>query len=58
MTTVGFGSGSFSSENARNGRSKKRKQNLVRHSLLETLEARQLMTVGRNWSGSNLMREL
>ena len=46
MTTVGFGSGSFSSENARNGRSKKRKQNLVRHSLLETLEARQLMTVG------------
>ncbi|MFN7841606.1 MAG: dockerin type I domain-containing protein [Pirellula sp.] len=46
MTTVGFGSGSFSSENARNGRSKKRKQSLVRHSLLETLEARQLMTVG------------
>ncbi|XZE21695.1 GEVED domain-containing protein [Pirellulaceae bacterium SH449] len=46
MTTVGFGSGFFSSEKARNSRSKKRKRDMVRYSLLETLEARQLMTVG------------
>ncbi len=45
MTTVGFGSGSFPS-NTRNSRGKKRKQLLVRRSLLESLEARHLMAAG------------
>ena len=46
MTTVGTGSGSFSNNNPRNNRSKKQKQRLVRRSLLETLESRQLLAVG------------
>lgn len=46
MTTVGFGSGSFSSKNPRSIRGKKRKQLRVRNSLLETLEARHLMAAG------------
>ncbi|XZE33033.1 GEVED domain-containing protein [Pirellulaceae bacterium SH501] len=46
MTTVGTGSGSFSSNHPRKDRSKKRKQLLVRRSLLESLESRQLMAVG------------
>ena len=50
MTTVGFGSGSFPS-NTRNSRDKKRKQLLVRSSLLESLEARHLMAVGPHLAG-------
>ena len=46
MTTVGFGSGSFSSKNPRSIRGKKRKQLRVRNSLLESLEARHLMAAG------------
>ena len=50
MTTVGFGSGSFPS-NTRNSRDKKRKQLLVRSSLLESLEARHLMAAGPHLAG-------
>lgn len=46
MTTVGTGSGSFFSNNPRNARGLKRKHQLVRRSLLESLEARHLMAVG------------
>jgi len=46
MTTVGFGSGSFSSNNPRNTREIRRKKQLVRSSLLESLEARHLMAAG------------
>ncbi|MEQ1825450.1 MAG: pre-peptidase C-terminal domain-containing protein [Pirellula sp.] len=46
MTTVGFGSGSFFSNNPRRTRGVKRKHQLVRRSLLESLEARHLMAAG------------
>ena len=46
MTTVGFGSGSFSNNIPRKERGKKRKQLHVRRSLLESLENRHLMAVG------------
>jgi hypothetical protein len=46
MTTVGIGSDSFFSNNPRKSRGAKRKQQLVRRSLLESLEARHLMAAG------------
>jgi GEVED domain/Dockerin type I domain/Bacterial pre-peptidase C-terminal domain len=46
MTTVGFGSGSFSNNIPRKDRGRKRKQLSVRQSLLESLEARHLMAAG------------
>ncbi len=46
MTTVGFGSGSYSNNIPRKDRGKKRKQLHVRQSLLESLEARHLMAAG------------
>ena len=46
MTTVGFGSGSFSNNVPRKDRGRKRKQLSVRRSLLESLEARHLMAAG------------
>ncbi len=46
MTTVGFGSGSFSNNIPRKDRGRKRKQLHVRRSLLESLENRHLMAAG------------
>ena len=46
MTTVGFGSGSFSNNIPRKDRGRKRKQLSVRRSLLESLESRHLMAAG------------
>jgi len=52
MTTVGFGSGSFSNNTPRKEREKKRKQLHVRRSLMETLEARHLMAAGPQLIGA------
>jgi hypothetical protein len=52
MTTVGFGSGSFSNSNPRFNRGKKRKQLRVRNSLLESLETRHLMAAGPQLIGA------
>ena len=46
MTTVGFGSGTFSNNIPRKDRGRKRKQLHVRQSLLESLETRHLMAAG------------
>lgn len=52
MTTVGTGSGSFSSNHPRKDRSKLRKQQLVRRSMLESLESRQVMAAGPQLIGA------
>lgn len=52
MTTVGTGSGSFSSNHPRKDRTKLRKQQLVRRSLLESLESRQVMAAGPQLIGA------
>ncbi len=46
MTTFGFGSGSSSSNRNRSDRTKLRRKQVLRQSVLETLETRQLMTTG------------
>lgn len=51
MTTVGFGSGSFSNNIPRKDRGRKRKQLHVRQSLLESLETRHLMAAGPQLKG-------
>ena len=46
MTTFGFGSGSSANNRTRKDREKIRKKQLVRRSMLESLETRNLMTTG------------
>ncbi len=46
MTTVGFGSSSFSNSTPRKDRERKRKHLSIRQSLLESLESRHLMAAG------------
>jgi hypothetical protein len=52
MTTVGTGSGSFSNKHSRKETTRKRKHSLLRRSLLESLESRQVMTVGPELIGA------